>query len=259
MKISAAIITLNEEQNIGSALASLNWVDEIVVLDSGSSDKTVQIAEGFGTRVLHQEWLGFGKQKQVATEHCSNDWVLSIDADEAVTPELKSDIESLKEMPANDLADGYKIPRKSIYMNREILHSGWYPDFQLRLFRKSRGHWKDNVLHESVEMSSASKTSHLRGEISHHSVRSVGEHIKMISSRYAPLGAEQMARDGKKSSVGKTVAAAPLTFFRTYFLKLGILDGFPGFCIAMFAAYNSFLKYLLLYEMQNAQELKEKD
>lgn len=259
MKISAAIIALNEENNIGSALASLEWVDEIVVLDSGSSDGTVEIASEFGARVIHQSWLGFGRQKQAAVEYCSNDWVLSIDADEAVTSGLRHEIESLNEIPANDLADGYLIPRKTTYMSREILHSGWYPDLQLRLFKKNHGHWKDMIIHESVELFEGSKTGRLKGEIRHNPVKSVSEHINMIGSRYAPLGAEQMEKDGKNSSIAKTVVAAPLAFFRAYFLKLGILDGFPGFCIATFAAYNSFLKNLLLFEKQNPREDKEKD
>lgn len=259
MKISAAIITLNEEANISSALDSVSWADEIVVLDSGSSDRTLEIARGMGARVAHQDWLGFGLQKQAAVELCTNDWILSIDADESITPYLQNEIKQLREQPEEELADGYLIPRRTTYMNREILHSGWYPDRQLRLFRKSAGRWKKKIVHESVVLNDGTKPGQLVGEISHVSVKSVKEHIEMIGSRYAPLGAEQMALDGETTSVVKTATAAPVAFLRSYVLKLGILDGFPGFCIGMFAAYNSFLKNLLLYEAQTGRKDQEKD
>jgi glycosyltransferase involved in cell wall biosynthesis len=259
VKISAAIITLNEEENIRPALDSVSWADEIVVVDSGSKDKTKEIAREMGARVIEHEWLGFGRQKQLAVENCSHDWIFSLDADETVSAELRVEIESLKSKPSSMLADGYLVPRKSIYMDREIRHSGWYPDNQLRFFRKTSGKWQDRLVHETFEVEEGLKTAKLDGEIGHVSVKSVREHMEMITDRYAPLGALQMERDGKSTSIGRVVFAAPFAFLRTYLLKLGLLDGFPGFCIAMFSGYNVFLKNLLLYEKQNRTQTDNLD
>lgn len=252
VKISVAIITLNEEKNILRALKSVNWADEFVVVDSGSSDRTVEIAADFGARAIHQEWLGFGKQKQYAVGQCSHDWILSIDADEAVTPELASEIRRLAAESAPAQHDGYRIPRKTVYMGKAINHGGWYPDYQLRLFDKKKGRWKDMAVHESFEMTPNSKVGTLRGDLSHTSVHSILEHYTMIGSRYAPLGAEQMLNDGRTTSPLQIALTIPLTFIRTYFLKLGLLDGLPGFSIAVFAAYNAFLKHMIVYEKQKS-------
>ena len=256
MRISVAIITLNEEQNIGSALKSVSWADELVVVDSGSSDRTVEIAKELGARTIHQDWLGFGKQKQFAVDQCGHDWILSIDADETVTPELSKEIQSLISESNSAISDAYRIPRKTVYMGKEINHSGWYPDFQLRLFDKNKCRWKDMAVHESIEMEPGSKVGTLKSDLSHRSVNSVIEHYEMIGSRYAPLGAEQMLRDGRTTSSLTIAMTLPLTFIRSYFLKLGLLDGFPGFSIAVFAAYNAFLKHMIVYENQGRRSKK---
>ena len=251
MKISVAIITLNEEDNIGTAITSVAWADEIIVVDSGSTDRTVEIAEQHQAKVIHQDWLGFGKQKQIAAEACSNEWLLSLDADEEISPELRNEIESLAK--SDLIADGYRIPRETTYMDRPIRHSGWYPDYQLRLFKKSKGRWKDMVVHESVEMADGSVIEKLSGNILHRSVNSVGEHYRMIGERYAPLGAEQMALDGRRTSPLKIMYSGPMAFIRSYLLKLGFLDGLPGFSIAMFAGIHAYLKHLIRYEQQKQE------
>ncbi len=253
MKISATIITLNEETNIRRALQSLDFADEIVVVDSGSTDKTCEIAESFGAKLFFQDWLGFSKQKQLAVEKASYDFIFSLDADEEVSPELRTWITQLKALPEDQIADGFRIPRLSYYMNRPIRHSGWYPDYQLRLFNRKRGFWKDVAVHESIKMEANSKIEIIKQNLLHFSVESASHHHKMIGERYAPLAAKQMFLNGKRTNRFRICSAGIITFITTYFLKLGFLDGLPGFAIAQFAAHHAFLKHLLLWEIQQKE------
>ena len=252
MKISAVIITLNEEKNIADAIDSVAWADEIVVVDAGSSDRTRDIAESLGARVIVNPWPGFSEQKQFAVDQASHDWILSLDADERVTKELADEIGDLS---SRDIAaDGYRVPRLSIYMGRPIRHGGWYPDLQLRLFDRRKGRWNGAVIHESVRMADGSTTGRLRGDFLHYSVESVGHHHRMIGDRYAPLGAQKMFDEGRRTSPARAASASWFAFFRSYFLKLGFLDGYPGYCIARFAAHHAFLKHTILMELQNADK-----
>ncbi len=152
MRISATIITLNEEANIRDACESLAWADEIVVVDSGSTDRTREIAAACGARVINRDWPGFAAQKQFAAEQATHDWIFSLDADERVSEELKSAIAKLRNEASEKLPDGYRISRRSFYQGRWIKGGGWYPDWQLRLYRKSRGSWQPRHIHESVRM-----------------------------------------------------------------------------------------------------------
>lgn len=251
VKITACIITFNEEKNIAEAVKSVLWADEILVVDSNSTDKTREIAEHLGAKVILQEWLGFSKQKQFAADHASYQWIFSLDADERVSEDLKMEIWQIRNLPENKTADGYKLPRLSFYMNRPIRHSGWYPDWQLRFFNRAKGRWKDVLIHESVEMQNDARVEKLAGDLHHYSVENAAYHHRLIGERYAPLAAEQMFEHGRKTSPLKVAAAGFSAFFQTYFLKAGFLDGFPGFCIARFAAHHAFLKHLLLWEKQN--------
>lgn len=254
MKISATIITFNEEKHIADAIESLAWADEVLVVDSESSDKTVEIAESLGAKVLTQKWLGFSKQKQFAVDNAGFNWIFSLDADERVSEELKKEILNLKN--SNNIADGYKIPRLTYYMNCPIRHGGWYPDWQLRFYDKRKGGWKDVLIHESIQMAENSKIEKLNGDILHFTIENAAEHHKMIGTRYAPLAAVQMFERGKRTGIFKVMTAGLTAFLQTYILKFGFLDGFPGFCIACFAAQHAFLKYLLLWEMQNSNQDK---
>jgi len=254
VKISAVIITHNEEQNILAALESVSWADEIVVIDSNSTDRGCQIATDYGANVVVHDWPGFSDQKQFGVDAAVHDWIFSLDADERVSPQLKKEIEALR--TATSKADGYRIPRLSLYMGRWIHHSGWYPDKQLRLFDRRKGRWNGRRIHESVEMNTASKVGDLDSDIYHFGVENAAEHHKMIGERYAPLGARHMFENGITTSRLRVALAGPIAFLRSYVVKLGFLDGFPGFCIARFAAYHAYLKHLLLFEMQEAQ-LKE--
>lgn len=251
MKISAVLITFNEEKNIRQAIESVGWTDEILVVDAESRDRTREIAESLGAKVIVQKWLGFSGQKQFAVERAANDWIFSLDADERVSDRLKEEILRLKN--SSEIADGYKIPRLSIYMNRPIRHGGWYPDWQLRFFNRQKGRWKDVLIHESVEMSENARLEKLKGDILHYSVENAAHHHRMIGERYAPLAAQRMLADGRRTSRLKIFFAGFFAFVQTYFLKLGFLDGFAGFCIARFAAHHAFMKHLLLWEIQRSE------
>ena len=253
VKISAVIITFNEESNIEDAIRSVIWVDEIVIVDSESTDRTRELAESLGARVLINPWPGFSAQKQFAVDQAVNEWILSLDADERVSEALKNEINEIRTSGAT--ADGYRIPRLSYYMGRAIKHGGWYPDLQLRLFDRRMGKWNGAVIHESVRMSAQAKVDRLRGDIIHFTVKDTTEHLKMIRERYAPLGAKKMFEEGRRTSTIKAALSTWFAFIRGYFLKLGVLDGLAGFYIAYFAARHTFLKHRILLEILN----KDKD
>lgn len=246
VKISAVLIAFNEEADIADAVKSVGWADEVIVVDSESTDATRTIAEANGARVIVRPWPGFAAQKQFAVDQAANDWIISIDADERVTNELRDEILAIKE---TEIA-GYTIPRLSFYMDRPIRHGNWYPDRQLRFFDRRKAKWKDVVIHESVEVNAGETVGKLKGDILHYTFESVRHHADMIANRYAPLSAAEMKAKGRNASVAHIVFAGPIAFFTTYIIKMGLLDGFPGFCIGVFAGYNAFLKYLLLREMQ---------
>jgi glycosyltransferase involved in cell wall biosynthesis len=250
LKISATIITLNEESNIGDACKSLAWADEVIVVDSGSTDQTIKIAEANGARVISRDWPGFAAQKQFASEQAAHDWIFSLDADERVSDELKSAIAKLREVPETAVADGYRIARRSYYQGRWIKGGGWYPDWQLRLFRQSRGRWKPRQIHESVKLDSGARVAKLSGDLLHYSVRDSAHHHRMIGERYAPLAAQQMFEEGRQTSSLKIATAAPAAFIRSYVLKGGFRDGLAGISIASFAAHHAFLKHVMLWEKQ---------
>jgi glycosyltransferase involved in cell wall biosynthesis len=252
MKISATIITLNEEPNIKAACESVAWADEVVVVDSGSTDATGDLAEACGARVITNPWPGFGAQKQFAVEQAKHEWIFSLDADERVSDELKKSIQSLR--TASELADGYLVARRTYYQQRWIRGGGWYPDRQLRLFKKSMGHWKERHIHESVTMNPGARVEKLAGDLLHYTSQDAAHHHRMIGERYAPLAARQMFEEGRRTSVLGVASAGPAAFIRSLILKGGLRDGFAGFTIASFAAHHAFLKHLMLWEKQTADK-----
>lgn len=253
MNISATIITLNEEKNIRAACESVSWADEIVVVDSGSTDSTRQIATECGARVIENGWPGFAEQKQFAAEHTRQDWIFSLDADERVSDELTASVAALRGKPDEQLADGYLIARRALYMGRWIRGGGWYPDRQLRLYRKGRGRWEGPYVHESVRMQTGSRVETLPGDLLHYPVDTPAEHAKMIRERYAPLGARKMFEAGRRTSALEIACIGPATFIRNFILKGGFRDGHAGFTIARLAAHHARLKYSLLRELQNRE------
>jgi glycosyltransferase involved in cell wall biosynthesis len=254
MKITATIITHNEESNIRAACESVAWADEILVVDSESTDATREIAAGTGARVLVNPWAGFAAQKQFAIDHATHDWIFSLDADERVSDQLREAISTLIASGTN--VDGYRIARRTFYQDRWIRGGGWYPDWQLRLFRKSRGHWKQRHIHESVEMNNGARVATLHGDLLHYTVRDAADHHRMIGERYAPLAARQMFEEGRRTNGLNVATAGPAAFIRSLILKGGFRDGLAGITIANFAAHHAFLKHLMLWEMQNNKRRK---
>lgn len=257
MKISATIITLNEAENIRQACESVAWADEILIVDSESTDNTREIAANCGARVLVNSWPGFSAQKQFATDSATHEWIFSLDADERVSPELRASVAALREQDNSNLADGYRVARRAFYMGRWIRGGGWYPDHQLRLFKRSRGHWRDRLIHESVTMDGGARVETLAGDLLHYTVPDPAEHQRMIETRYAPLGAQQMFREGRRTSSLQMKLVGPTAFVRSFVLKGGWRDGRPGLTIARFAARHAALKHAILHELQNANPEKK--
>jgi glycosyltransferase involved in cell wall biosynthesis len=252
-KISVFIITLNEAEHIRAACESVAWADEIVVVDSGSTDRTLEIAGECGARVIERPWPGFAAQRQFAAEQAEHDWIFSLDADERVSDELRASIEVLQGKADAELADGYLTARRAFYMGRWIRGGGWYPDHQLRLYRKSKGRWEGSHVHESVKMKADARVGVLNGDLLHYTVRDAAAHHRMIGERYAPLAARKMFEAGRRTSSWQIAIFGPATFIRNFILKGGFRDGLAGFSIASFAAHHAFLKYMQLWELQNLE------
>jgi len=254
LKITAAIIAFNEEENIRAACESVAWADEVLVVDSHSTDRTRELAALSGARVVERDWPGFALQKQFASDEARHEWVFSLDADERVSDELRASILRLRETPDAERADGYRVARRSFYMNRWIRGGGWYPDHQLRLYRRARGRWEGAYIHESVKMEAGARTATLGGDLLHYSIRDCAHHHRIIGERYAPLAARQMFEAGRRTTPLRVALAAPSAFARSYVLKGGFRDGLAGLAIARFAAHHAFLKHLMLWEKQQGRE-----
>ncbi len=238
MKITATIIALNEERNIARAIESLRCSDEIVVVDSGSIDRTVELAQNLGARVVEAEWRGFAGQKNWAAEQASNDWILSLDADEALSEALEAEIWSLKK--SGPRYDAYTMPRLARYLGRWILHSGWYPDRKVRLYDRRKAKWVGDFVHESVVVSG--NVGKLDGNLLHFTCDSLSEHVKTME-RYTTLAAQEMAARQMRVPLSRVILDPAWTFLKTYFLQRGFLDGLEGLTIAYMAAFYTFLKY----------------
>ncbi len=240
-KISVVIITKNEEVNIERCLKSVNWADEVVVVDSGSTDSTIEICEKYSCKIVHSKWLGFGRTKQLAVDSAINDWVLSIDSDEEVTDELKSKIEQILENPKTT---GYKIKRNSYYLGRLIKHCGWNTDFQLRLFNKKHGNFNNKEVHESVKTNG--DTSIINEQILHYTYPSIEVHLKK-TDRYSTIQAKEMYDKGKSFPLILAILFGLNKFVNMYFLRLGFLDGKEGFILCSIASFGVYLKYVKLW------------
>ncbi|MES2856036.1 MAG: glycosyltransferase family 2 protein [Bdellovibrionota bacterium] len=251
--ISLAIICLNEAANIERCIRSVPFANEIIVLDSGSTDETRAIAKNLGAKVYNEEWRGFRAQKQRASDLCTNDGILSLDADEALSPEAQKEIEGLFVSPVElNQFDGYELPRKSWNLGRWITHGGWYPDRQLRLFHQKRATWRGGEhVHERVY---AEKVGQLSEPILHWPFEDHSEQVA-TNNRYSSLGAKELRGKGKRFSILKLIFKPHSKFIETYFFKLGFLDGLPGFIISVGAAYSVFLKFAKLWELENASRL----
>jgi glycosyltransferase involved in cell wall biosynthesis len=250
IKISAAIITFNEERNIARVIESLRCCDEILVLDSGSNDRTVEIASKLGARVEEASWHGYAAQKNIAAELASYDWVLSLDADESLSEALEAEIWQIKKNGPK--FDGYTMPRLAQYLGRWILHSGWYPDRKIRLFNRKKAEWVGEFVHESVRVQGP--VGHLKSNLLHFTCNSLSEHLRTMDS-YTTLAAQEMVSRGEIASLGRLLIDPPWIFLRTYFVKLGFLDGAEGLAIAYMGAFYNFVKYSKARHMSPGRKL----
>ena len=246
MEISGAIITLNEERNLGRALDSLAPVAaEVLVVDSGSTDRTREIAESHGARFLSHAWEGYARQKNYAASQARHDWVLSLDADEALSPKLATEIQQVKKTAPGDAA-GFSMPRLARYQGRWIHHSGWYPDRKLRLYDRRRGRWVGDYVHERAEVEGPVRA--LAGDLLHYTCNSMEEHLRSVD-RYTTLAAQESFAQQEGWILPRMVALPPWKFFETYLVRQGFRDGTPGLAIATMASYYVWRKYAKLWGM----------
>lgn len=241
--ISLVVITLNEEKNIERCLRSVPFADDVVVLDSGSQDRTCEIAKNCGARVFSESFRGYYGQKVRATELAQHDWVLSLDADEALSSELQAEI--IARLEGGLQADAYQCSRLSFYLGRWIYHGGWYPDPQIRLFHRLKAHWREGNVHERVEAEKMGRFAH---PLHHWVFENLADQVS-TNNEYSTLAAKELFGKGTRFSFLKLLLKPGLKFIETYLLKRGFLDGLPGFIIAVGAAYSMFLKYAKLWEM----------
>ncbi len=246
--LSVAIITKNEEENIRSCLQSISFAGQVILVDSGSTDSTLQIAAEFGCEIYTETWRGFGPQKQLAIEKCRLPWILVLDADERIPPDTADIIKKI--VTDSNIKDaGFSFPRKNYFQGRWIKHAGWWPDRIIRLFRKEAGRMTTAIVHESVEVQGM--VGELDVAIEHFTESRLSKIIQKID-KYSTLGAEAAFREGKRSSTGGAFMRAFFTFNQDYFLRLGILDGRQGLTLAVTDAVNKFFKYAKLSEFGQA-------
>jgi len=238
MKITATIITLNEERNVARAIESLRCCDEILIVDSGSVDRTVELAGNLGVRVIEAGWRGYAGQKNWAAEQATNDWILSLDADEALSEALEAEIWNRKKCGPRH--DAYTMPRLARYLGRWILHSGWYPDRKVRLYKRGKAKWVGEFVHESVIVEG--RTGHLDSNILHFTCDSLSEHLKTLD-KYTTLAAQEIAARRMHVPLSHLIVDPAWTFLKSYFVQRGFLDGLEGLTMAYMAAFSTFLKY----------------
>lgn len=245
MRLSVTIITWNEEERLRGCLESVAWADEIVVVDAESTDKTVGIAREFTDRIWVRPWPGFAAQKNFALDQTGREWVLALDADERVTPELRGEIEGV--LAARGPADGYAVPRKNFFWGAWVRHGGLYPDWQLRFFRRDRGRFVEHQVHESVEVQGT--VARLSHPLLHESYRSLEEFVQR-SNRYSTLAAKQWLGTGQRVRLVDLVLRPLGRFASMYTLKRGFLDGWRGLFLAILYAHYVFLRTAKVWELQ---------
>lgn len=253
--ISVIVRTFNEAKNIRACLESASWADEIVVVDSQSTDNTVAIARGYAQKIVIQPWLGHIEQSQFATDQASNLWVLSLDADERISAPLREEL--LKIDLKKTRFDAYEVPRRHFFMQRWINHSAWYPDYKIRLFRKDRCRWGGYAPHDKVEVPGS--TGRLKNDILHYIYLDL-DHFAATKNKYSTLTALDHYRNGKRARLVDVTLRPLYAFLYRYFVRLGILDGMPGFAISIMESHAVFMKYMKLHELQkNLKRFPDRD
>lgn len=245
-RISAAVICQDEADRIAACLESVAWCDEVLVVDSGSTDGTVALAEARGARVVRQAWLGFGRQKQFAVAAARNDWVLCLDVDERVTPRLA---DSIRHALAGGRYKAWRMARRNRFLGAWLSHGEGYPDWSLRLFHRAHAGWSNDEVHEAVL--TTSEVGRLDGDLLHDSAEDVSTYMAK-QNRYTTLHAQALYRQGVRAGYARLFVNPAVRFLKFYFLKLGFLDGGPGFAHVVIGCNNTFHKYLKLIELQKA-------
>lgn len=253
MRVSAKINVYNEEANIADVCETVAWADEIVIVDSASTDRTQEIARRYTDRVFNHSFRGYKDKHEFSDSMTTGDWIFWIDADERVTPELRAAIEALRERDPATLPDGFRIVRRTYYLSRWIKHSGWYPDYQMRLYRKAASYWDGIAPHETARVKGRIET--LPGELLHYTKRSLSEHHRVLDS-YTTLAAAHHFKQGRRVRALDLFILPIAAFIRTYLLKQGFRDGVPGLIIALQTAYSVFLKFAKVWE-NHQRETKE--
>jgi glycosyltransferase involved in cell wall biosynthesis len=253
-RVTVTIITKNEAAHIGAAIDSASWADEIIVVDSGSSDDTVALAAAKGVRVESRTWTGWVDQKNFAASLAANDWIFSLDADERVTPGLAHEIKGLLATDPRHAA--YKVPRVTFHLGRWIRTTDFYPDYQTRLYDRRAARWDGHYVHESVKTHGA--VDRLTQELQHYSYTDLSDHLDRINA-YSSLAARQMYERGRRAGAWDLVVQAPAAFLRNYILRRGILDGPVGLLLSMVNAYSVFLKFAKLWELQRSVGARGRD
>ncbi|HEX9880283.1 MAG TPA: glycosyltransferase family 2 protein [Candidatus Binatia bacterium] len=246
IEISALVVCFNEERNIRDCLESVKWCDEIVVVDSFSTDATVPICREFTDRVFQRPWRGFGDQKGFALSQATRDWVLVVDADERVPPELKEEIQDAL-VRYGDRFNAFVVPRLAYYLGRWWRRGGWYPDYTTRLFRRERAQWGKREPHDLVSVEG--KARRLRHPLHHYSYRDISDHLARVNS-YTTVSSRELRTAGKRWRRSDNLLRPAFRFFRSYILKRGFLEGLPGFFVAATAAIYVFVKYAKLKELE---------
>jgi glycosyltransferase involved in cell wall biosynthesis len=246
--LSAVLITRNAAAVLESCLDSLAFVDEIVVVDSASTDGTRELAERKGARVVQKDWLGFGRQKQFAVEQARNDWVLCLDADERVSPQLAASIKSALAAPSSPV---YRMPRRNRFLGRWLAHGEGYPDWSPRLFNRMNARWSDDLVHEKVLFAVTPGT--LQGDLMHDSTDDLTGYLER-QNRYTTLAARQAFERGVGAGTAHLLLSPVVRFLKFYILRLGFLDGVPGLLHISIGCMNSYMKYAKLIELYKAEQ-----
>lgn len=251
VKITAIIITRNESYNISRCLDSLQWLNEIIVVDSGSTDNTLEIVASYkNVKLIQAEWKGYSENKRIGVRNSSHNWILWIDADEVVTEELKQEITALD--PENQEFHAYDFPRKTFFLGEWVKHTGWYPGRVVRLFDKNFSDFNDNILHESLNVQNG-KIGHLAADLLHYSYQDLYQYFDKMNY-YGRYGAEELHRRGKKFQLWQLVFNPWATFIKFFFIKKGFLDGKKGFIISIGSSFSNFIKYANFYYLSREKK-----
>lgn len=244
-KLSVIVITKNEEKNLPDCLESVRWADEIVVVDSASTDKTVEIAQRFTSKVYIRPWDGFAAAKNFALQQCTSDWILWLDADERVTDGLADEIQGIVRQGDNHTA-AFEFPRKAYFLGRWIKHCGWYPGYVVRLFKRGAGSFREVKVHESLIVDGT--TSRLQHDLLHYTDPNLWHYFEKFN-RYTTLAAEELAGGGARFSLGQLIVRPTWVFIRMYVIKRGFMDGVEGFILSVLSSCYVFTKYAKLWEL----------